>query len=127
MFERASKLGVRFQCGDVSVAGKLSTEDLWSLPLADLDTIAKHYDKLIKESSEESFIVKKNSVDETLELMFKIVKRVIEVRLKEIEDNKKSADKKSRKDLLKSLILEKQNEELRDLSSEELTEMLNNE
>ena len=60
MFERASKLKLRFN----TEKGMVTTEDLWDLPLlqrnaVDLDSLAKNLNKAVKESGEESFVLKK--------------------------------------------------------------------
>ncbi|RKZ35289.1 MAG: hypothetical protein DRQ49_19675, partial [Gammaproteobacteria bacterium] len=69
LFERASKQKLRFN----TAKGTIDTEDLWDLPLQSkknisLDLIAISLSKAVKESSEESFVEVKNTINKELEL-----------------------------------------------------------
>ena len=124
LFEKASRIKARFE----TVRGNVNVEDLWDLPLTSkdgmsLDDIAKKLSKNVKETAEESFVVKTNSTNETLNLKFDIVKHIIAIRLEEVEvkQNKKASElKKSR---LLSIIEKKESENLENLSVDELKEM----
>lgn len=120
IFEKASKLKLRFTTG----RGECSTEELWDLDLKDLDTIAKAINKKIKEGTEESFIEKKNSTDTILELKLEILKSIIQVRLKEKDDAKTRSEKKAQLEVYEQLLLEKKTEELKGLSTKEITKKL---
>lgn len=125
MFERASKLKLRFQ----TVKGSLTAEDLWDLPLlsrtgASLDNLAKSLNKAVKDSGDESFVLKKNEVNNILELKFEIVKRVIEVRLEEAEVRDKAAENKAKKERIMNFIAAKEDEALLGKSVEELTKLV---
>jgi hypothetical protein len=126
MFEQASKLKLRFKTNK----GLVSTEDLWDMDLisdstTSLDDIAKDLNKQLKECDEESFVIKKSNKNKTLGLKFDIVKHIIAVKLDEIKTNEEKAIKKSKKELLLNLMHEKENEELKSLSKDELEAMLN--
>lgn len=122
LFENATKYKYRFD----SDAGKLSSEDLWDLPLISrklnvpsLDSVAKTIAKKIKESEEESFVVttKTNTLNEQ---KLEIVKHIIAIRL---EENAKAEDrvkKKAHKELIKEAINKKQIEATTNKSLEEL-------
>ena len=123
IFEQASRVKLRFETSK----GSITTEDLWSLPLTNrssagvsLDDIAKALNKQIKESSEESFVVKRSSVNELLTLRFEIVKYVIAELVAERDLAKVSAEKREYKQLLANLIAEKSQENLRGKTLEEL-------
>jgi hypothetical protein len=120
MFEKASKQKLRFQ----TTIGTLNTEDLWALPLEHLDSLAKQLKKQAAESGEESFIKAKSSTNETIELRFSIVKRIIEVKLEEKEAKASAAAKKAQKQHLLELLGQKENEALSAKSADELRAML---
>jgi len=123
MFEKATRLKLRFP----SQKGFLTVEDLWDLPLTgkvSLDNIAKQLNKEIKESSEESFVIKKTEKNNILELKFELVKYIIKVKLSEIETAEKAKVLKEKKQKIMELIQEKENESLKSKSLEDLQKML---
>lgn len=115
-FEKATRLRLRFETS----RGNLNVEDLWRLPLAELDKLAIALNKQLKESSEESFIKAKSKDNKLLELRFDIVKHIIETLLSEDEEKKKAADKRAKREQLIELIAKKKNQELEGKSLEEL-------
>ena len=115
-FEKATRLRLRFETS----RGNLNVEDLWRLPLAELDKLALALNKQLKESSEESFIKAKSKDNKLLELRFDIVKHIIETLLSEDEEKKKAADKRAKREQLLELIAQKKNPELEGKSLEEL-------
>lgn len=126
MFEKATRLKLRFE----SLVGLISVEDLWDLPLtstrgkANLDDIARGLSRKIKDSQEESFVVKATAGNELLQLQFDIVKHVIDVRLSENEQAKQQKDAKDKKDQIMAIIARKKNEALEGASLEELQAMV---
>ncbi len=115
-FEKATRLRLRFETS----RGNLNVEDLWRLPLAELDKLAIALNKQLKESSEESFIKAKSKDNKLLELRFDIVKHIIETLLSEDEEKKKAADKRAKREQPLELIAKKKNQELEGKSLEEL-------
>ena len=115
-FEKATRLRLRFETS----RGNLNVEDLWRLPLTELDKLAIALNKQLKESSEESFIKAKSKDNKLLELRFDIVKHIIETLLSEDEEKKKAADKRAKREQLLELIAKKKNQELEGKSLEEL-------
>lgn len=115
-FEKATRLRLRFETS----RGNLNVEDLWRLPLVELDKLAIALNKQLKESSEESFIKAKSKDNKLLELRFDIVKHIIETLLSEDEEKKKAADKRAKRGQLLELIAKKKNQELEEKSLEEL-------
>ena len=107
-FEKATRLRLRFETS----RGNLNVEDLWRLPLVELDKLAIALNKQLKESSEESFIKAKSKDNKLLELRFDIVKHIIETLLSEDEEKKKAADKRAKREQLLDLIAKKKNQEL---------------
>lgn len=116
LFEQASRAQLRFTLPK----GVITTEDLWSLRLEDLDTLAKKLNKEIKDSNEESFITTRSTANKKLELAFEIVKHVINVRLAENEKRAKSAENAAKRAKLLELIAEKEDENTKGKSIEEL-------
>jgi hypothetical protein len=126
MFETASKMKLRF----ASDRGSLTTEDLWDLPLTanggvSLDNIARALSRQLKAEEEESFVKPKTSTTSTLSLKLEIVKRVIEVKLAEIEDRELAAERKLKKERLLGVIAEKEDDKLKKTSLADLKKMVN--
>lgn len=125
MFERATRGKVRYE----TPKGYLSVEDLWDLPLtsrtnkANLDDIARGLNKQLKETDEESFVVKRRSENEEVRLKFDIVKYIIDVRLQENEEADKKAAIKQKKERLLTIIAQKEDEQLLGTSLDELKAM----
>ena len=118
LFATATRNKVRF----ASVKGLLSTEDLWTLTLEQLDVIAKDLNKELKET-EVSFI-SSTKTNEILQLKFDVVKFIIDVKLAEKEEKKLKAEKLAKKNQLLELINNKENEKLQSLSLDELKKQL---
>ena len=127
MFEKASRLQLRFD----TPKGVLSVEDLWQLPLtsntgkANLDDIARELDSKIKNTSTVSFVNKPAKADETVQLGFDIVKRVIDVRLEERDAAATAEANKQKKQKLLAILEAKENEGLSQLSMEDLRAQIN--
>jgi hypothetical protein len=116
-FEKATKMKLRF----ASPKGTLSIEDLWDLSLNDLDTIAIRLNKEIKEKATESFVHKENTgVSPKLQLSFDVVKRVIEIKMKEAEAKKKATELRAQKARIMELIEQKRNAAFSEKSVDEL-------
>lgn len=120
LFEQASRLKLRFQ----TAKGLLSIEDLWDLPLTNLDTLYKSLNKQVKETEEESFIEVKSSANEKLEVMFEIVKHIIKVKLASFQTAKVAKENAAKKAQILELIHQKKNESLASMPVEELEKML---
>jgi len=121
MYKLAAMSRFRFD----SRRGPLSTEDLYDLPLAELDTIAKAVNKALKEASEESFISPVKTPQTALSVKLEILKDVIATKLAEAEARKKANENKARRQRILEIVADKQDESLKGKSMEELTKMLN--
>ena len=108
----------------------ITVEDLWDIPLTSrttgfsLDDVAKNLNKQVKESGEESFVVKKSTNNETLELKFEIVKYIINKRLEEKETLNRELIKATEKEKLLKLLSEKKDENLKSKTVEEIEQMI---
>lgn len=118
LFEQATRNKLRF----ASSKGLLSTEDLWTLTLEQLNIIAVELNKELKET-EISFI-NSTKANELLQLKFDVVKFIIDVKLAEKEEKKLKAERLAKKNQLLELINNKENEKLQSLSLDELKKQL---
>lgn len=120
MFEEATRKKLRF-----SYKGNISTEDLWDLSVNDLNAIYGVLSKEKKENNpEDSLITVKTEVNETLELKIGIVKHVFTVKSKELAAKKDAADRRTRKRQLQAILANKQDEELKGKSADELKKLI---
>lgn len=120
LFIKASRLALRFK----SSVGMITTEDLWNLPLTQLDVIAKTLNKEIKLAEEESFIKTRTKANDVLETAFEVVKYIIAIKLEEAEAKKTAVARKEQKAKIMEIIARKQDESLGSKSLEELTAMM---
>jgi hypothetical protein len=126
LFLTASRSKFRFG----SVAGLLTTEDLWDLPLtgkgANLDDIARGLHKSLKDADGDVSFVKptvKSTAD--IQMKFDIVKHVIDVKVSERDERKAAEEKAATKQRIMAKIAEKKDKALDDLSTDQLEAMLN--
>lgn len=118
MFEQASRMKLRFA---LRTKGNVGVEDLWDLPLTDLNAIAKNLNSIIKkQSEEEDFLDERTAANPTDQLRFNIVKHIIGVRKAENQAQNQLREKAQYKQTLLALLEEKQHASLRDMSAEEL-------
>lgn len=118
MFEQATRLKLRFK----SINGNISTEDLWDLPLSQLDDIAKGLRKELRDT-EDSFIEEKKS-NAQLELRFEVVKHVITTKLAERDAKAKAKEVAARRQVLLEALEGKQQEALKNMSVEDIQKEL---
>lgn len=109
----------RFQ----STKGPLASEDLFHLPLEELDDMYRKISRELKEQAEESLLAKKSPLQGTLELKQQVLKLVIAVLLEEAEDKKNAKEVVAKRRYFDELIAKKQADGLAELSLEELTKM----
>lgn len=119
MFEKASRVKLRY-----GYRGTCTVEDLWDVPLKDLDSIFKVLNVAFKTQKEESLLDKKTKENETLALSIGIVKHVVEVRLREREERESRMARAEKKQKLLAIIAEKQDDDLKGLSVEDLTKLV---
>ena len=121
LFAQATRNKLRF----ASVKGLITTEDLWSLNLQALNTIAVELNKQLKELPEESFI-DENPKDEILQLKFDVVRYIIDVKKLEKKEREQELERKKAKEELLELRKEKQKELMKGMSLEEIDKQLEN-
>lgn len=119
-FEKASRRKLRFD----TARGRLSVEDLWDLPLqggdVNLDALAIALHQKLKSEIEVSFVEEPPKPNEDLQLRFEVVKRIIQVRLEENKQAEVAAEKRQLKQQILEIIKDKQSEELKESSIEDL-------
>ena len=119
LFENATRGKYRF-----SFKGSITVEDLWDLSPQNLDTIYKALTKELKQSQEESLLVKKTEVDAVLDDKINLVKYIVLTKLKEEDQRNKEREFKEKKQKILGLIADKQDNELQSKSIDELKDML---
>lgn len=116
MYKEALKMKLRF----ATSKGNLSTEDLFSLNLQDLDKIAVGLDEELSKRPKKSFISDVTPETKVVELRFNIVKDIINTKLAEKVAKEQSKEKQAKKAQLMEILARKQAESLENLSEEEL-------
>lgn len=122
IFEKATRAQLRFN----SSRGLITTEDLWLMSLTskngfDLDTVARDTNRQLKQMEEESFVeTKSNPQKATTELAMEIIKHIIAVKMAENAATRDAKNRKEERDLLLALLNEKQVEELKGLTKEQI-------
>lgn len=119
IFEYATRHALRFP-----YKGSQSVEDLWVMPVTELDKVYKTLNKQVKQSEEESLLSTKSSIDTELEVQIAIVKHIVSVKLAEKEAAEKASAKKAQKQKIMSIIATKQDEALQNSSIDDLKKML---
>ena len=116
MYKKALRNKLRFS----TTKGKLTTEDLFDLSLADLNNLAMALDKKLSETPRKSFISDIAPDTQEDELRFNIVKDVITLKLAERNAAQNAKAKAAEKAQLLEILHRKKNEALENLSVEEI-------
>jgi hypothetical protein len=119
IFEVAVRNRYRFE-----FKGLQSVEDLWMLPVKDLDTIFKGLNSQLKQVKEESLLDIKTQQDEELDTKIEIVKHIVKVKLAEEQSKVDTKKKKEQKQKILELMASKKDADLQNKSVEELQKML---
>lgn len=119
IFEVASRRKFRYP-----YKGMTTTEDLWDLALAQLDTIYKALNKDVKVAQEESLLTKMTDTDVELLTKIEIVKYIFNVKEAEAEARKTANANAAKKQRILEVIAQKEDSALQDMSKEDLLKML---
>lgn len=119
MFIKASREKMRFP-----YKGLVTVEDLWDLPVTELDKIYKSLNTKAKQVQEESLLEVKTSKDEELTAQIEIIKYIVSVKLEEKKAAEMAKERKEQKQKIMSILASKQDEALQGKSIEELEKML---
>lgn len=121
MYKQASKIQLRFG----TPKGPLSTEQLWNLSISDLSMSIKAVKKVLKKDNDDdlSFLEDSKIVDVENQLRFDILKDVYLTKKKEQEEIRTAADVKAHNQKIDSLIAEKQEGKMKEMSIEDLEKL----
>jgi hypothetical protein len=121
MYKQASQLRLRF----LTNVGQLSVEQLWDLSQAQLTNSIKAVKKVLKKNDDDelSFLEDAKEVDVENQLRFDILKDVYLTKKKEADELRNAADIKAHNQKIDSLIAEKQEGKLREMSIEDLEKL----
>lgn len=118
IFKQASKLGVTF-----NFRGVIGLSDLWDLSQKDLDKIYRDLTAERRELQGDGLMEERKS-NALLELKIEVVKAVFEQKKADIDERSLAVAKKERKQKLKELLAQKQDEQLSALSVEEIQRLI---
>ena len=119
IFEVASRMKIRF-----AYRGMITVEDLWDLSVQELDRIFQKLNKALKESKEESLLSPQAKEDSELAIAVAIVRHIVEVKLAEAAVALAAVERRAKKEKILSILADKQDDSLRNMSQEDLTKML---
>lgn len=120
IFEYAVRNKLRFP-----YKGTISTEDLWDLPVIELDKIYKVLNKKNKTNEEES-LLSTSSVDMNTLVSIDIIKYIVNYKLKKKEENEQAKKRAEDRQFIMDIVEKKRRQSLEDKTEEELLEMLKN-
>lgn len=119
-FKEASKQGLRIQTSK----GSLSTEQLWTLSLTELDTLALSLQEDFEKSGKKSFLTKTSTKDKTAKLKFDIVLEVLTDKSDEATKLAEAKEIKEHNEKIYALIASKDKKALEGKSKKELEKLL---
>ena len=119
MFEIATREKYRFP-----YKGQIGVEDLWDLSVGELDKIYKALNREAKQINEESLLAAKSKEDKVLDNKINIIRHIVSVKLDEIANAKAAHERTEQKQKIMAILANKQDEELRCKSADELKAML---
>lgn len=123
IFEDATRNKWRFPFN-----GQISVEDLWDLNLAQLDSVYQSLNKQMESMQGSSLMEKankkRNKDVDTLADKMELVRYIFNIKNDESETARKAAETRRRNNRIASIIADKEDAALRDMSVEELKKML---
>ena len=120
IFEKASRQKTRFP-----YRGMCSAEDLWDLPVGELDGIFKSLNAELRTKSEESLLDDQNDmVSSELEMRVAIIRHIVHVKLVDAAAAEQEVARGQKKARIMAILADKQDEGLVAMSEEELAGML---
>ena len=120
MFEIASKKKFRYP-----FKGMITTEDLWDLSMAQLDTVYKALNKDVLVAQEDSLMCKMDTVEAEVLTKIDIVKYIFHTKELEAMAREEAAANAAKKQRIMEVLAQKQDNALLNMSEEELRQMLN--
>lgn len=124
LFEMASQFKFRYP-----YKGLITTEDLWDLSMPQLDTVYKALNKELNVTQEDGLIVTKTADEgvkaNELRNKLEIVKYIFNSKQQATELQRMAAENAAKKQHILSILKQKKENALQNMSEEELTQMLN--
>ena len=120
IFEYAVRNKLRFP-----YKGTISTEDLWDLPVTELDKIYKVLNKKNKTNEEES-LLSTSSVNMDTLVSIDVIKYIVNYKMKKKEENEQAKKRAEDRQFIMDIVEKKRKQSLEDKTEEELLEMLKN-
>lgn len=103
--------------------GPLNPQQLCTLSLSELDTLAVSLEEKYENSKGKSFLTKKTKKDRDLKLQFDVVYMILQEKISRNEKSTKILDTKAHNQKIDELIAKKQEENLSNLSVKELEKL----
>lgn len=120
MFKQASQIKLRFK----TTKGDLTVEQLWDLPIEELDKLAVSLERMSKSSGAKTFLEVKTKDDEIAKLRFDIALDILNTRQKADKEAQEAQDNKRHNEKILAIMASKQDEKLNSMSIEELQAQL---
>ena len=122
MYKSAERLKLRFPTNK----GLLAAEQLWDLSMSDLTSAIKDVKKILKKDNDDdlSFLEDSKVVDVQNQLRFDILKDVYVTKKSELEELRAAAENKAHNQKILTLIAEKKDNSLKEMSVEDLEKLL---
>ena len=118
IFEKAVRHKIRFD-----YKGKISVEELWDLSLPVLDGIYGCLENELESLPKKSLLTTRSREREDVEFKQEIIRHIVETKKVEAEARNQEKKNAERKQLILDVIEQKKNENLKNLSIEELTKL----
>ena len=120
IFEKAMRSKLRVD----TIKGMLSVEQLWDLNLSTLAESLKAYNQEVKKDDNLDFLSEEiTKVNEKAQLAFDVLKSIYLTKKQEQNDAKEMADRKNYNAEIDRLIFEKQQDQLKEFTIEELRKL----
>ncbi len=119
-FKLANKQKLRIS----TTKGLLSPEQLWDLPLEDLDSLAVSLEDAHKQSGKKSFLNTKSEKDRVAKLKFDLVLEILNTKVEEAQAAAEAQEIKEHNKKIIGIIADKQDESLKGKSIKQLEAML---
>ncbi len=122
LFEVAARTKLRIQ----TKRGTVTAEDLWDLPLTELDEAYKLLVRELRDSSEDSLLARRDRSASACEARLKrdIIQYVVETRQAEADAKTAAVARKQEAERIRGLLAQKQDDALKNMSAEELQKRL---
>lgn len=120
IFKQASQQKLRIQTS----RGPLTIEQLWDLPVEELDALAVSLEETYKNSKGKSFLTKVSVKDKTVKLKFDLVLDILNTKVEEQAALTEARENRKHNEDIMDLIAKKERGELEGKSVEELRKLL---